>query len=236
MAMRTAFATVAACTPSDVLCGIKWTSWKGRQRRMVAMRKWLTRIRGAVGIGLTWAAEWAVAGLAIGVASLLLPGLPWHWFFEVFDAPLPALAVPGFFGGIFFSIVLGIAGRHRRFDELSLPVFAAWGALGGLLLTLFPLALSAVGLATLNVSPWPIIAAIGGPFILLGAASATITLMLARRSARRAFAGAGEDEAQLSEGEARELAGRSEPPVNEQTPASHGARIRTDAVRDSGDA
>ena len=152
------------------------------------MKEWLRRTRGAVGMGLTWAAEWVVAGLMIGIGSKLLPGLPWHWFFDNFDAPLPALAIPGFFGGIFFSIVLGIAARRRRFDELSLPVFAAWGALGGLLLTLFPLALAAVGLATLNVSPWRILAGFGGPFILLGAASASTSLILARRSARREIA------------------------------------------------
>jgi hypothetical protein len=200
------------------------------------MKKWLTRIRGAVGMGLVWAAEWAVAGLAIGVASLLLPGLPWHLFFEVFDAPLPALAIPGFFGGIFFSIVLGIAGRHRRFHELSLPVFAAWGAMGGLLLTLFPLVLSAVGLATLNVSPWPIIAAIGGPFILLGAGSASLTLILARRSARQALGEASEEqiEFQRSHGEAKELAGGSESSLHERFPAGHAARVRTDAKK-SGD-
>ena len=29
--------------------------------------------------------------------NLLLPGLPWNAFFEVFDAPLPAFAIPGFF-------------------------------------------------------------------------------------------------------------------------------------------
>ena len=76
------------------------------------MNKWLRRIRGAVGMGLTWAAGWAVAGLLIGAASILLPGLPWDSFFEVFDAPLPALAIPGFFAGVFFSIVLGIAARR----------------------------------------------------------------------------------------------------------------------------
>ena len=152
------------------------------------MKEWLIRTRGAVGMGLTWAAEWALAGLLIGIGSKLLPGLPWRWFFDIFDAPLPALAIPGFFGGIFFSVVLGIAGRHRRFHELSLPVFVGWGALGGLLLTLFPLVLSAVGLATLNVSPWRLFAGIGGPIILLSSASAAISLTLARRSAGRASA------------------------------------------------
>ncbi|MDH4348941.1 MAG: hypothetical protein OEW17_09055, partial [Gemmatimonadota bacterium] len=102
------------------------------------MSQWQRRIRGAVGMGLTWALAWALVGLLIGVTSNLLPGLPWDAFFEVFDAPLPALAIPGFVGGALFSMVLGIAGRRRRFAELSLPRFAAWGAVGGLLLSLVP--------------------------------------------------------------------------------------------------
>jgi hypothetical protein len=118
---------------------------------------------------------------------------------------------------------------------LSLPVFAAWGALGGLLLTLFPLALSAVGLATLNVSPWPIIAAIGGPFILLGAASATITLTLARGSARRALAEASEDDVQLSQGQAKQLAGGGASSPRGSMAGSSGARVRRDTASDSGD-
>lgn len=152
------------------------------------MKKWLRRVRGAVGMGVAWAAGWAIAGLAVGVASVLLPGLPWDRFFEVFDAPLPALAVPGFFGGVFFSTVLGIAGRRRRFSELSLPRFAAWGALGGVLLTLFPVALVAVGLANTegsDTSLWQALAVVGGPFILLSAASAVGTLLLARKAEGR---------------------------------------------------
>jgi hypothetical protein len=138
-------------------------------------------------MGLTWAVGWAVAGLLIGVTSKLLPGLPWDSFFEIFDAPLPALAVPGFFGGALFSTVLGIAGRRRRFDELSLPRFAAWGALGGLLLGLVPAALVAVGLASLrpDLGLWQLTAIISGPLILLGAASASGSLMLARRAKDR---------------------------------------------------
>ena len=152
------------------------------------MNKWLRRMRGAVGMGLVWAAGWAVAGVLIGVSSILLPGLPWDSFFQVFDAPLPAMAIPGFFGGVFFSMVLGIAGRHRRFSELSLPRFAAWGALGGLLLILFPFALVAVGLASRegsSLGTWQIIATISGPFILLSAAAASGSLLLARKAQDR---------------------------------------------------
>lgn len=54
----------------------------------------LRRLRGTVVLSVLWGAAWAVAGLAIGVTSLLLPTLPWHVLFDIFDAPLPALGVP----------------------------------------------------------------------------------------------------------------------------------------------
>jgi hypothetical protein len=173
------------------------------------MKKSLRRIRGALGMGLTWAAGWALAGVLIGVTSRLLPGLPWDSFFEVFDAPLPALAIPGFIGGALFSTVLGIAGRHRRFDELSLPRFAAWGALGGLLLSLVPAAAAAVGFLTVGpgVDLWRATAVMGGPLTLLSALSASGSLMLARRAEGRASLEVSTDaaEAGLADGEAQEL-------------------------------
>ncbi len=175
------------------------------------MKSWLTRIRGAVGLGLTWAAGWALFGVLIGIASILLPGLPWEIFFEIFDAPLPALAIPGFFGGVLFSTVLGIAGRRRRFDELSLPRFTAWGAAGGLLLSLVPAALTAVGLAhpAAGVSLWQITAAISGPLTLLCAGSASGSLMLARMAEDRELLEASAEVAEvgLTESEAQELLG-----------------------------
>ena len=70
---------------------------------------WFRRIRGAVGMGVTWAIGWALFGILIGVTSKILPGLPWDSFFDVFDAPLPALAVPGFFAGMFFFLSLLMA-------------------------------------------------------------------------------------------------------------------------------
>lgn len=157
--------------------------------------RWLRRIRGAIGMGLTWAVAWAIAGILIGVASILFPGLPWDAFFRVFDAPLPALAVPGFFGGLLFSIVLGVAGRHRRFDELSLPRYIAWGALGGLLVALIPAALFSLGLATLREGAhlWQMTAVFGVPLIFLGSASAGGTLLLARKAEDRELLESGID-------------------------------------------
>ena len=164
------------------------------------MKKWLRRIRGAVGMGLTWAVAWALVGVLIGLSIEFL-GLPMGWFVEVFDAPLPALAIPGFVGGAVFSTVLGIAGRRRRFDELSLPRFAAWGAAGGLLLSLFPIAASAASVAEAAV--------IIGPVTLLSVVSASGSLALARKAEERELFDASADvaEAGLTEGETQKLLG-----------------------------
>src|SRR5688500_7172712 len=99
--------------------------------REVVMKKWLRRIRGAVGMGLTWSAGWALVGVLIELIMEFLTGLPMGCLVDVW---VPALAVPGFLGGAVFSTVLRIAEARGRFDELSLPRFGAWGAVGGLLL------------------------------------------------------------------------------------------------------
>ena len=182
-------------------------------------------------MGLTWAVGWAIGGLLIGVASLLLPGLPWSAFFEVFDAPLPALAIPGFFAGVFFSIVLGIVGRTRRFSDLSLPRFAAWGAVGGVMLTLFPFALVAVGLASREgstIGTAQILAAIAAPFVLLSAASAAATLLVARASERRASHAAGDalSDVALTDAESHDLLGPGAASIHERRPARAGESAR----------
>lgn len=160
-------------------------------------------------MGLTWAVAWGMVGLLIGVASLLLPGLPWDRFFEVFDAPLPALAVPGFVGGAIFSVVLGFVARRRRFSDLSLPVFAVCGALGGLLLAQIPNTMVMLGLGTpaAGLNLWRLTMMASGPFALLGAASACITLMIARKVEHVGASDISDDVGELSAGEARELLG-----------------------------
>jgi hypothetical protein len=168
-------------------------------REEAAMNRWLRRIRGAVGMGLTWAVGWPLGGVLIGMGSILLPGLPWEAFFEVFDAPLPALAGPGFLGGVIFSSILGIAGRHRRFDELSLARVAAWGALGGLLLGLLPSTMVLLGLATSTgkFSLGMIAAMLVVPTTLLAAVSASGSLALARMSEDRELLDAGSKVAEV---------------------------------------
>ena len=88
--------------------------------REVVRKKWLRRILGAVAMGLTWAAGWALVGVLIELFIDPMGSLVDIW--------VSALAIPGFLGGAVFSAVLRIAEGRRRFDELSLSRF---GLLGG---------------------------------------------------------------------------------------------------------
>jgi len=141
------------------------------------MRKWLRRIRGAIGMGLTWAIAWFGAGMIL----LLVVGFG-------ADVPFPLFfALLGFLAGVTFSGVLGIVEGRRRFDQMSLPRFAGWGAIGGLLLS--GIFAWAAGLAGEFLVLGPV-------FALAGAGSAAGTLALARKAEERELLDAGVDTAE----------------------------------------
>lgn len=134
------------------------------------MKNWLRRIRGAIGMGMCWAAAW----FAAGVLLLLVVG------FGAADVPFPlGFALFGFLAGVTFSGVLSIVGGRRSFDQLSLPRFAGWGAVGGLLMSVaFALVAALGGAATLLGH----LAFVGPLFAVAGAGSAAGSLALARRA------------------------------------------------------
>jgi len=139
------------------------------------MKNLLRRIRGAIGMGLTWALAWFAAGMVL----LLIVGP------DAADVPFPlGFALLGFLAGVAFSGVLAITEGRRSFDQMSLPRFAAWGAAGGLLL--------AVGMAA--VIGWAQLPVLATVFALSGAGSAAGSLALARKAVDRELLEAGEDE------------------------------------------
>ena len=147
----------------------------GDQNGGVVMMSWMRPILRAFAMGLTWAVGWAFAGVGIGIATGFLPnGHPVQSFLD----PWLALAMPGFIGGVVFSVVLRIVEGHRNFIELSLPRAGAWGAVTGLVLGVVP----STPLATpTDAFPlWILGAGIIGMAILLSTVSATGSLSLAR--------------------------------------------------------
>lgn len=160
------------------------------------MERWLRRIRGAMGIGLAWAVAWFSAGVAL----LLVIGL------DAADVPFPlAFGMFGFLAGVMFSGVLGLVEGRRRFDQMSLPRFAGWGAVGGLFL--FGTFILAV---TLVEGFTPELLVSGPVFALAGAGSAAGTLALARKGEERELLDASGEvgEVGLTEAEAQELLGK----------------------------
>lgn len=139
------------------------------------------RVRGILGTGLVWAVCWAALGLGIGAASLVVPNPAFRAFVRIFDAPLPALGVPGFVGGVFYASVLAVAARRRRFADLSVPRVAAWGAVAGVMLGALPMTIGTPASERPLVPAAVALIGLGAAFC---AASAAMSLMLARRAER----------------------------------------------------
>jgi len=90
------------------------------------MKKWMSGIRGAVLMVVLWVIGW---GLGFGgIMELVDPDG------KIQDVWPTLLAIPGFIGGVLFSLLLLITERRRSFDEISVVRFALWGVVTGLVL------------------------------------------------------------------------------------------------------
>ena len=168
------------------------------------MNRWLRRIRGAIGMGLTWAAAWFGGGMILLLGLVLVTGSTGA------DVPYPlGFGLFGFVAGVTFSGVLGIVERRRRFDQMSLRRFAGWGAVGGVLLSaIFVLTVS---LAEGSAFLWNLVV-LGPVFAVAGAGSAAGSLALARRAEDRELPTGSEDvRGRVSRGRGAEAARGSAP-------------------------
>ena len=153
------------------------------------MQKLLRRVRGAIGMGLTWALAWGGAGVVMAVITGFTADVPFPLFF----------ALLGFIAGVIFSAVLALTAGRRSFDQMSLPRFAGWGSLGGLLLAALFARAASLG--------WGDVLVIVPTFALASAACASGSLALARRVSRGELPDGRRDltETELTEGEKRNL-------------------------------
>lgn len=135
------------------------------------MKEWGRRIRAALGMGLTWGVAWSGAGALLARVPGFYSDLP----FALLFAPL------GFVTGIMFSGILVVIERRRTFDRVSLPRFAAWGALSGLLLS----GIFAVAAAVRGGTAWGEFLLFGPPLTMASAVCAAGSLAMARRAERR---------------------------------------------------
>jgi hypothetical protein len=135
------------------------------------MRTWLRRIRGAVLMGLTWAVVWVPVAVLMSLIVDRDGSMDEPWILVG--------AYPGFLSAVIFSVVIWVAERRRRFDQLSLTRVAALGAIAGLLVGMVPFV---AGSNSTTLPTWVLMLAITGPITLLSALSAGGSLALARRA------------------------------------------------------
>jgi hypothetical protein len=140
-------------------------------------------------MGFTWAAAWFAAGL--------VPR--WVFGFNA-DVPFPLVfGVLGFMAGVTFSGLLMLTESRRGFDQMTLSRFAAWGAVGGLLLSAIFTKAASLG--------WADALAIAPTFAIACAICASGSLALARRAGMRELPDMRRDtaEAELADHEKRRL-------------------------------
>ena len=151
------------------------------------MNKFLRRLRGIVGTGLTWAVGWA----GVTIALNLLGGIPLQFLGRIALSG----AVWGFIAGGAFAVILSVAERRHTLEDLSLRRVALWGGIGG-------------SLVFLSVSPFLI--PLGVPFSgilvpivtnsLIGAGFASGSVALARQGDARLPRG-GDDSVLMLDGD-----------------------------------
>jgi hypothetical protein len=123
--------------------------------------------------------------MVILLGSLLLTGSTGA------DVPYPlGFGALGFVAGVTFSGVLGLVEGRRRFDEMSLPRFAGWGAVGGFLLA--AIFVSTVALLE-DITFLSNLFVLGPIFSGAGAACAAGSLAIARRAEDRELLDASEE-------------------------------------------
>ena len=136
------------------------------------MKTWVRRLRGTLGMGLTWAFAGSAVGMIISLGFVVRTG-------SRPDAPFPIMfGALGFIAGLVFSGVLRLVEGRRRFDQMSISRFAAWGAAVGLgLSATFFLAVSRGDLAFLRY-----FVVVGPAAAVVAAGCAAGSLALARRA------------------------------------------------------
>jgi hypothetical protein len=93
------------------------------------MRKLLRKLRGLLGVGITWGTLWAGIGAGIGfVLGVISPEI-WGWSNPILEWAV-GMGAYGLVSGMGFGALLSLGEGRRTILDLSLPRVAFWGVLG----------------------------------------------------------------------------------------------------------
>ena len=153
------------------------------------MRPILKKLRGALGIALTWAVAWAVAGVALVTLIYVSVEGPWpdeFPFWEFARSSVFRFGLYGLMSGALFSGALATIHHRRTLSELKPAWVGLWGGLAGFLISIGVLGVAfATGGIPSSAGPLGAIA-LGVSIIYggIGAATAVGTIVLAQAGTR----------------------------------------------------
>lgn len=98
------------------------------------MSRWLRRLRGFLGVGVTWGIGWSAVGALMMSIVLLLD--PASIDAGDFTGMLGVFFTLGVISGSVFSLALAVLESRKSIRELSAGRMAVWGAVGASLLPL----------------------------------------------------------------------------------------------------
>ena len=141
------------------------------------MRKLLQKMRGLLGVGITWGTLWAGIGAGIGIVIGAVRPEVWEWTNPIFEWAV-GMGLYGFVSGIGFGTLLTLREGRRSLLDLSLRRTALWGLLGG---AVVPLLFGAAGMFPAGTTLLDVLGAIGVTGFL-GGTFAPASVAIAQRA------------------------------------------------------
>lgn len=141
------------------------------------MKKFFQRLRGLLGVGVTWGALWSIIGAGVGVVHGLLQPDVWLWANPILDWAM-GMGMYGLVSGVAFGGLLTLREGRKTLMDLSLRRVALWGVIGA---GIVPLAFGALGMFEVGTTALDVVEAI----LLtgfLGGTFAPTSVAIARRA------------------------------------------------------
>jgi len=145
------------------------------------MNKLLRRIRGLLGVGLTWGALWSAIGAGIGLVIGIVRPEAWELANPILVWAL-GMGLYGLVSGVGFGTLLSLREGRKTILDLSLRRVAIWGVLGA---AAVPLLFGALGTFEAGTTVADVLGAILVTAIL-GGTFAPASIAIARRAELRA--------------------------------------------------